>query len=68
MLAEYERIFAGCAERLVAMAESQLSHRQGLESTVVRGNVAAEKRGQWMAFVCLCDYRPVANSFSVGRP
>ena len=51
MLAEYERIFPGCAERLVAMAESQLSHRQSLESTVVRGNVAAEKRGQWMAFV-----------------
>ncbi len=51
MLAEYERIFPGCAERLVAMAESQLSHRQGLESAVVHSNVAAEKRGQWMAFV-----------------
>ncbi|MGI8784222.1 MAG: DUF2335 domain-containing protein [Acidobacteriota bacterium] len=50
-LAEYERVFPGCAERIVAMAEKQSAHRQDLERTVVRGNVNAERRGQICAFV-----------------
>jgi uncharacterized membrane protein len=33
------------------MAESQMRHRQELESTVVKGNVRAQTRGQIMAFV-----------------
>lgn len=33
------------------MAESQLRHRQGLESTVVNGNVTSQKRGQVFAFI-----------------
>jgi len=51
MLAAYNQVFPGCAERVVAMAESQSAHRQELERTVVTGNVAAEKRGQNYAFV-----------------
>ena len=33
------------------MAESQAQHRQNLESAVVGGNVANEKRGQIFAFI-----------------
>jgi hypothetical protein len=33
------------------MAESQMQHRQSLESTVVNGNVTAQRRGQVMGFV-----------------
>lgn len=33
------------------MAEQQSQHRRTLEHAVVTGNVQAEKRGQWLAFV-----------------
>ncbi len=50
-LAEYDRIYQGCAQEIVAMARSQQTHRQGLETAVVRGNIAAEERGQIFAFI-----------------
>ena len=51
MLAEYNKLFPGCAERIVAMAESQTAHRQELEKAVVHGNIADAKRGQTYAFI-----------------
>ena len=33
------------------MAESQMRHRQALESAVVNGNVTAQRRGQVMGFM-----------------
>ena len=51
MLAQYNDVFPGCAERIVTMAENQASHRHRLESVVVQGNIAAEKRGQYFAFL-----------------
>jgi len=33
------------------MAESQMRHRQALESAVVNGNVEAQRRGQAMGFI-----------------
>jgi uncharacterized membrane protein len=48
MLAAYEQVFPGCAERIVAMAEGQSAHRQHIEKTVIEGNVAAERRGQYL--------------------
>ena len=50
MLAQYEGVFPGCAERIVKMAESQSEHRQHLEKTVIEGNVKAEKRSSIFAF------------------
>ena len=35
----------------MAMAESQLQHRQSLESAVVQANVTAQSRGQISAFL-----------------
>ncbi len=51
MLAQYNEVFPGCAERIVAMAESQAEHRQHLEKTVIGGNVKAERLGQIFAFI-----------------
>jgi len=51
MLAQYNVVFPGCAERIVSMAESQSAHRQHLEKTVVEGNVRNERLGQIFAFI-----------------
>lgn len=51
MLQQYNQIFPGCAERIVQMAESQASHRQDLERTVIHGNIRAERLGQIFAFI-----------------
>lgn len=46
----YNKVFPGCAERIVAMAEKVSSHRQELEKVVVKGNIESERRGQERAF------------------
>jgi uncharacterized membrane protein len=51
LLKGYNEAFAGCAERIVAMAERQSEHRQSLETTVVESNCRAQSRGQWFAFI-----------------
>lgn len=51
MLARYEDLIPGSAERIIGMAERQSAHRQELEKQVVGGGVSAEQRGQWMGFV-----------------
>lgn len=50
-LIQYNQAFPGCAERIVASAESQAQHRQHLEKITVEGNVESQRRGQWMAFI-----------------
>jgi uncharacterized membrane protein len=51
MLEHYNRVFPGCAERIIKMAEGQALHRQGLEQAVVQSKIDNERRGQWCAFV-----------------
>ncbi len=51
MLARFNQIVPNGAERIVAMAESQLHHRQTLEAKVIGGNVDAQSRGQIFAFI-----------------
>ena len=51
LLAKYNEAFPGCAERIVAMTERQLTHRHALESRVVEGKLAAERTGQRLGFV-----------------
>src|SRR5216683_2242268 len=50
-LIKYEQACPGAADRIIAMAENQSKHRQGLEDKVVGGNVQSEKVGMWLAFV-----------------
>lgn len=51
VLEQYSRIVPNGADRIVAMAEGQMQHRQALESAVVNGNIAAQHRGQLMGFI-----------------
>lgn len=51
MLVKYNEAFEGCAERIVAMAERQATHRQGIEKTAVESNFRSERRGQILGFV-----------------
>jgi uncharacterized membrane protein len=54
LLAKYNEVIPNGAERIMTMAEDQSRHRQGLEKTVVNGNVQSETRGQWMGLIiCL---------------
>lgn len=57
MLADYNRAFPGCAERIVVMAEGQSRHRQALESSNLAHNQALARRAQWiggaLAFVII---------------
>lgn len=49
MLARYNDVVTNGAERIVAMTESQVRHRQELEHAVIRANIRSEARGQMMA-------------------
>ena len=51
MLEKYNQVFPGCAERIVAMAESQLAHRHQLERTHLHGSQLAERTGQACGFL-----------------
>lgn len=46
MLAQYDSIVPGFAERLLAEFTEQGTHRRGLEALVITSNVKAQSRGQ----------------------
>lgn len=50
-LAQLDLISAGLAERTVAMAERQQSHRQDLERRTVYSRTTQETVGMWMSFM-----------------
>jgi len=51
ILSGYEDILPGSADRIITMAEEQISHRQSLEQSVIRSNIHNEKTGMWLAFL-----------------
>jgi len=51
VLARYNEVLPGAAERIIVMAENQSAHRRGLESKVVGGNVFAQNVGMFLGFV-----------------
>jgi len=55
ILANYERVLPGLADRIVGMAERQSAHRQELEKAAVLGEQQRAGRGQSCALiVALC--------------
>ena len=50
ILKQYNEVFPGCAERIVALAEHQALHRQGMEAKVILGNVRSQATGMWLGF------------------
>jgi len=51
MLAAYNQVFPGCAERIVTMAEKEQGHRHQTESTDLTGTIALARRGQLIGAV-----------------
>lgn len=51
VLKQYDQVFPGCAERIVALTEHQAAHRQSMESRVVHGNVSSQTTGLWLGFI-----------------
>ena len=51
MLAKYDEILPGFAERLLSMTEKQATHRQSIEATVVQSSVSSEKTGVVLGFI-----------------
>jgi uncharacterized membrane protein len=53
----YERVLPGAADRIMSGWERQTSHRQSIETMVVRGNVRAQTTGQYLsAFLTVCCF------------
>lgn len=50
-LQAFENTLPGAAERILALAEGQVAHRQQMERDVVASGIRLEQRGQVLAFV-----------------
>lgn len=54
LLADYERVTPGLADRIVAMAESESAHRRGMEEKIVSKSFSEARLGQIFALaICL---------------
>ncbi|MGI6241890.1 MAG: DUF2335 domain-containing protein [Candidatus Omnitrophota bacterium] len=51
MLAQYNGVVPGAAERILKMAEEQSAHRQYLEKTVVNSDIVQSRLGVICAFI-----------------
>lgn len=52
-LTQYEEALPGAAERIMAMAEAEQSHRHGCEGKIIATEVALKVAGQLLAFLSL---------------
>lgn len=50
ILADYEQITTGAADRIISMAEREQTHRHTIESTAISGELQKRTRGQIFAF------------------
>ncbi|HUW45716.1 MAG TPA: DUF2335 domain-containing protein [Dehalococcoidia bacterium] len=65
----YEQTCPGAAERILAMAEKESTHRHGAEDLLVKEEVRASKTGQVFAFVLgIGSLIVVAVSLILDRP
>ncbi len=51
MLAAYDRVVPGAAERILKMAEEQSRHRQAIEEKVISASIQKSKTGLWFGFI-----------------
>ena len=51
MLKGYESVLPGSAERLLSMAENQMKHRIGMESSALDSQMKMSRKGQVLGFV-----------------
>lgn len=50
VLAGYDKIVDGAAERILAMAEKEQNHRHGMDRSAIEGEISKDKRGQRYGF------------------
>jgi uncharacterized membrane protein len=68
LLADYDKILPGCAERIVKMAEENSRHRREMERTALDTNRALALRGQWFGFgICLLAIGGGIGLAAIGR-
>lgn len=68
-LAHYEQICPGAADRIINMAEANMSHRHSMEKTLLKSDYGLRSRGQWFALVALFAMLSViAFTFWLGQP
>jgi uncharacterized membrane protein len=51
ILAQYNDVVPGGAERILTMAERNQQHRHAIENKVVRGGLSAQRNGQWFGLI-----------------
>ena len=51
VLRGYEGVLPGSADRIISMAEKQLSHRHDVEARIVKSNLRNESVGMWLSFI-----------------
>lgn len=51
LLAHYEKICPGCADRILSMTEKQSDHRRKMEADLVQADIRQERRGQIIAAI-----------------
>ena len=51
VLAEFEQVEPGAANRIISMTENQLRHNQEMEKLVVNSTVGDSRLGVWLAFI-----------------
>lgn len=50
ILARYEQVIPGAAERILAIAEADAKHQREIELAALRAEEASVRRGQWLGF------------------
>ncbi len=56
VLAQYNEIVPGAAERILKMAEEQSAHRRRLEDKTISAQLHESGRGQWMALIVTLEF------------
>lgn len=51
ILGDYDKVQTGFAERIIAMAEKEQAHRQGIEHQALSSEISIQKRGQIFALI-----------------
>lgn len=68
-LAHYDAVCPGAAQRIIAMAETQATHRQSIESNHLRWEYGLQSRGQWFALAALVAMLILIGfTFYIGQP
>lgn len=68
-LAHYDEVCPGAADRIITMAESNMAHRQAMESNMLRSEYGLRTRGQYLAIAALVAMLAVITfTFWIGQP